>query len=284
MRCECVAIVVTEPLDRLFGQPYFAEWVGCVGRALAERSILPVILVPEADREMDMLESYLACGKADGAILASLKADNDLPRRLVERAVPIVIQGTPSTGLNVSSVDADNRRGGLLAVGHLVAQGRRRIAMITGQREMPSAVERLMGYRDGLLAAGLRPDPSLEEAGDYKSAQAYLAIERLLLGHPDIDAVVAASDLMAEAAVRALRHARRAIPDDVAVIGFDDSPSSRSMNPPLSSIRQPIEAMGRAAVDLLMHRIEAPDDPPRNVILQPELVVRESTVGADPYM
>jgi len=283
MKCECVAVVVTEPLDRLFGQPYFSEWVVGVGRALADHSILPVVLVTENDEDMGHVESFLAEGKADGAILASLKVGNDLPRRLLGHGVPIVIQGTPMDGVDVSYVDTDNRRGGSLAVGHLVAGGRRRIAMITGQSDMPSAVDRLMGFRAGLAAAGIRPDPSFEEAGDYKSDRAYLALERLLLRHPDIDAVVSASDLMAEAAIRALRRAHRSIPDDVAVIGFDDSPIARNTNPPLSSIRQPIEAMGRAAVELLMRRMEQPGRPPEAVILQPELVVRESTVGSAGY-
>jgi DNA-binding LacI/PurR family transcriptional regulator len=107
-----------------------------------------------------------------------------------------------------------------------------------------------------------------------------MAMERLLLNHPDVDAVFAASDLMAAAAMRVLHQARKAVPDDVAVVGFDDSPTAWVTRPPLSSIRQPIEEMGHEAVSILMREMAEPEEAPRQVVFATELISRESTIGA----
>ena len=282
-RRDCVAIVVAEPVRTLFAHPYFAELIEGITSALIMSSALPVILVADTDFETDLVESHLSRGFASAAILVSLKADNDLPTRLPGRGVPVVVVGRPAPGLSVSFADVDNRRGGAMAVGHLVSQDRRRIATISGDLDMQSGLERLLGYRDGLKAAGMTPRAALEETGGYKADAAYLAMERLLQQSPEIDALFVASDVMAEAAVRALHHANKRVPDDVAVIGFDDSPIARAMHPPLSSIRQPIDAIGHEAARMALALIADPSSPPSSVILQPELVARESTIGADQY-
>jgi DNA-binding LacI/PurR family transcriptional regulator len=282
-RRNCVAIVVAEPVATLFGHPYFAELLGGITSILRASATLPVIMAVDTPFDMELVESCLSERMVSAAILVSLKAGTDLPARLVERGVPVVVQGRPPSGLDVSSVDVDNRRGGALAVGHLIAEGRRRIATISGDLSMASGVERLMGYRDGLKAAGISPDAALEETGKYQAEVAYLAMERLLLNRPDIDGLFVAADFMADAAVRVLRHADRRIPDDIAVVGYDDSPVARAMHPPLTSIRQPTDAMGREAARLALAAIEDPSGPRSSVVLQPELVARESTIGADPY-
>jgi DNA-binding LacI/PurR family transcriptional regulator len=276
-----VAVVIAEPTANIFGHPYFSAVVEGIRSALAAQSVLPVLLTPETDRETELAERFLTSGRVDGAILVSLKVNSLLPGRLCERGIPVVIQGRPPRGVDVSFVDIDNRQAGQLAVGHLIAQGRRRIAAITGTLEMPSGIERQMGYRDALSAVGITLDQTLIEVGDYRSDRAYIAMERLLLNHPDLDGVFAAADLMAEAAIRVLHRAKRRIPEDVAVIGFDDSPIAWATNPPLSSIRQPIEEMGREAVDLILQKIEDPSGLPRQAILSAELVTRESTIGPD---
>jgi DNA-binding LacI/PurR family transcriptional regulator len=115
---------------------------------------------------------------------------------------------------------------------------------------------------------------------DYQPERVQMAMERLLLNHPDVDAVFAASDLIATAAMQVLLQARKRIPEDVAIIDFDDSSSCLVIRPPLSSIRQPIEAMSREAVKILMRTIAEPGEAPRQVMLATELVARESTVGA----
>ena len=275
-----VAVVITESTTKLFGDPYFSPLMKGINAALSERGLLMVMLAPHSARDLELTESFLIGRRVDGAILVSLHGDNSLPRHLVERHVPTVICGRPPKGVPASCVDCDNRQGGALATRHLIAQGRRHIATISGNLDMPSAVDRLTGYRDALAEAGIPLDPTYEEVADYQPDRAHMAMERLLLNHPDVDAVFAASDLMAAAAMRVLHQARKAVPDDVAVVGFDDSPTAWVTRPPLSSIRQPIEEMGHEAVGILMREMAEPEEAPRQVVFATELISRESTIGA----
>jgi DNA-binding LacI/PurR family transcriptional regulator len=278
-----VAVVITETTGRPFGHPYFSALLQEYNSALAEKSIVPVFLTPENSRDEALTETFLLSGKVDGVILISLKSDSRLPERLLERGMPMVIQGRPPEGMRVSFVDVDNRKAGALATGHLIAEGRRRIATISGDLEMPSSLDRMLGYRDSLTAAGMAFDPTYVEVGRYQADLAYVAMERLLLNHPDLDGVFAASDVMAEAALRVLVQANRRIPEDVAVIGLDDLPIAWTSSPPLSSVRQPIEKMTREAANLVQRQILDGGQEPLGVVLTAELVARESTIGSGDY-
>ena len=275
-----VGVVITESTTKLFGDPFFSPLMKGIYAALAERSILLVMLAPHSARDLELTQSFLTGRHVDGAILVSLHSDNVLPMRLVERHVPTVICGRPPKGVPASSVDSDNQQGGALATRHLIAKGRRRIAMISGNLDQQSAVDRLMGYRGALAEAGITLDPTYEEVADDQPDRAHMAMERLLLNHPDVDGVFAASDLMAAAALRVLHQARRSVPEDVAIVGFDDSPTAWVTRPPLTSIRQPIEEMGHEAVSILMREMAEPEDAPRQVVFATELIARESTIGA----
>jgi DNA-binding LacI/PurR family transcriptional regulator len=137
----------------------------------------------------------------------------------------------------------------------------------------------MAGYREGLEEAGLPFDRELEAVADFSHEGGLQAMRQLLSTRPDIDAVFAASDLMAAGALQALRVARRRVPDDVAVVGFDDSPLAATTQPPITSIRQPIEEMGREMVRLLVESSERADPVPRHVVLGTELVRRASSTG-----
>jgi DNA-binding LacI/PurR family transcriptional regulator len=274
-----VGVVITEPTTKLFGDPFFSPLLKGIYAALADRQLLMVMLAPQSPKDLELAQNYLLDHHVDGVILASLHGDNPLPSELREHDIPMVVCGRPPKSVKASCVDSDNRQGGALAVNHLLSLGRKRIAIISGNLDMPSAVDRLNGYRDALTAAGIKLDPTLEEVADYLPQRAHMAMERLLLNHPDVDGVFASSDLMAAAAVRVLHQARKRVPEDIAVIGFDDSPTAYATRPPLSSIRQPIEELGREAVNILMQEMDAPSAEPRQVIFATELIVRESTVS-----
>jgi DNA-binding LacI/PurR family transcriptional regulator len=190
--------------------------------------------------------------------------------------VPTVLGGRPLDTQPAACVDADNRGGARQAVAHLAAGGRRRIAAITGPQDMTVGLERYSGYLDGLAEAGLAHDPALTEGGDFRLDSGVRAVEALLARRPDLDAVFAASDAMAIGAMRSLRSLGRDVPADVAVVGFEDSPSAAHTDPPLTTVHQPVEAMGREMVRLLLARIggAAPDEP--LVVLPTHLVVRGS--------
>jgi len=273
-----VALVVTAPTDRVYGDQFFSELLRSMNAALAEYSLLPVMITPQTPDEVTAAQEYLLGGHVSGVILVNPDGSHSLPERLRDAGVSVVLRGTPPRGMVISYVDSDNRHGAQLAVEHLLSIGRRRIAVISGLLDQVDAIDRRLGYRDALTAAGIHLDPTLEEVADYLPERAHMAMERLLLNHPDVDAVFAASDSMAVAALGVLRQARKRIPEDVAVIGFDDARTASVSDPPLSSIRQHIDRIGRETVNVMLHEMDEPGGTPTQVIFPTELVIRQSTV------
>ena len=290
-RADSIALVVSEPHARFFSEPFFAGMVRGVSAALAETGVQLVLLIAHDPPDRGRLERYVVGGHVDGVLLASLHGDDPLPGILERAGVPAVLVGRPANrggpgdrqdgppvdrGTPVTYVDADNRGGARKAVDHLVARGRRTIATISGPLDMAVGLDRLDGWRDGLAAAGLDGAGDLVEAGDFTEEGGAAAMGRLLArpGRP-VDAVFAASDLMAAGALLALRAAGRRVPDDVAVVGFEDSVVARYAQPPLTTVRQPIEEMGRQATRLLLARA-AGEPTGMHLILDVELVVRAS--------
>jgi DNA-binding LacI/PurR family transcriptional regulator len=219
----------------------------------------------------------------DGVLLVSVHADDPLPDLVAQLEIPAVISGPRSVGETLPSVDSDNYAGARSAVEHLLQRGRRRISHITGHLDVYGAQRRVDGYRDALRDAGLAVDERLVEVGDFTEEGGRRAMARLLERAPDVDAVFAGSDVTAAGARQVLRETGRRIPDDVALVGYDDSAIARHMDPPLTSVRQPIEEMGRAMIDLLLteiadHRpVPSPAREPRQTVLPTELVVRASS-------
>ncbi|HWC43210.1 MAG TPA: LacI family DNA-binding transcriptional regulator [Actinomycetota bacterium] len=305
-RADSVALVVSESHARFFSEPFFAGMVRGVSAALAGTGVQLLLLIAQDLPDRSRLERYVVGGHVDGVLLASLHGDDPLPATLERAGVPAVLVGRPAgpgtpgdrrdpstlrggpggsrrggppedRGARASYVDADNRGGARAAVLHLAARGRRRIATVTGPLDMGVGLDRLDGYRDGLAAAGLAADPALVEPGDFTEEGGAAATVRLLARPgPPVDAVFAASDLMAAGALRALRAAGRRVPEEVAVVGFEDSAVARCAQPPLTTVRQPIEEMGRQATRLLLATV-AGEATGAHLTLDTELVVRAST-------
>jgi DNA-binding LacI/PurR family transcriptional regulator len=216
----------------------------------------------------------LRSGHVDGALFMSMHSRPGLD--LTTLGLPLVLCGRPVSGADqLSYVDADNTGGAQQAVQHLLATGRKTVATIAGPPDMSPGIDRLAGYKKAMTAAGLN-DPGMIAYGDFTRRSGEHALHRLIDHRPTLDAVFAASDLMAAGALHALhRHGRR-IPDDVAVIGFDDLPLSQHTNPTLSTIRQPVDAMGARMVHELLTQIATKDKAPSHVILGTELILRQS--------
>ncbi len=234
-----------------------------------------VIFAPQAETEIERLERYLAGGHVDAVLFLALHEFDALPSRLRARGIPIVFGGKPRQPFDVSFVDVDNHAGGRAATEHLIEQGRRKIAHIAGPRGVRAATDRLQGFREAMWNAALRSD--LVEYSGLDRDDGELAMERLLASGLEIDAVFAASDAIAAGAMWALQILGRRVPDDVAVIGFDDSPIAAATQPPLTSVRQPVENMGREMAKLVLDRPAVGGRAPQQMILTPELTVREST-------
>jgi len=277
-RTDSVALVVSESEERFFAEPYFAAVVRGISAGLAGSGLQLLLAVAQSPSEREQLEHYLTGQHVDGVLLVSLHGIDTLPARLEARGVPAVLGGRPLGGAQpVACVDADNRGGARQAVAHLVAGGRRRIAAIPGPQDMTVGLERHAGYLDGLAEAGLTADDSLVEPGDFSLDSGVRAAATLLERRPDLDAIFAASDAMAIGAMRSLRATGRSVPADVAVVGFEDSPSAAHTDPPLTTVHQPVEAMGREMVRLLLTRIAGADVDEPLVILPTHLVVRDSS-------
>ncbi|WP_405944578.1 LacI family DNA-binding transcriptional regulator [Streptomyces sp. NBC_00932] len=272
-RTDAIALVVPEPETRFFAEPYFSDIVRGVGAALADTEMQLLLTLVGSDRERDRLAQYLAAHRVDGVLLVSVHADDPLPDLLQQLDIPAVVSGRRSGHETLPSVDSDNYQGARGAVGHLVARGRRRIATITGPFDIYAAQCRLDGYRKAVAAAGTDGDEALVAQGDFSEESGRRAMELLLDRRPDLDAVFAASDVMAAGARQVLRERGLRVPDDVALVGFDDSVIARHMDPPLTSVRQPIEGMGRAMARLLLSEIRVHRSPGTAAAEQTQLVL-----------
>lgn len=282
-RTDAIAMVVPEPETRFFSEPYFSDILKGVGAQLSDTEMQLLLIFAGSDRERRRLAQYLAAHRVDGVLLVSVHADDPLPDLLSQLEIPAVISGPRSEHETLPSVDSDNYGGGRSAVEHLIARGCARIATITGRLDVYGAQRRIEGYRDALEDAGREVDERLIAPGDFTEEGGRRAMRELLARCPDLDAVFAESDVMAAGARQVLREEGRRIPDDVALVGYDDSAIARHMDPPLTSVRQPIEEMGRAMIDLLLDEIA--DRRPavsrglerRQVVLPTELVERDSS-------
>lgn len=277
-RTDAIALVVPEPETRFFAEPYFSAIVRGVGAALADTEMQLLLTLAGNDRERRRLAQYLTAHRVDGVLLVAVHADDPLPELLEQLGMPCVISGARHANEPLASVDSDNFDGARAAVDHLISRGRRSIATITGRLEVYGAQRRLDGYRAALAAAGLPPDERLIAPADFTEEGGARAMRELLARRPDLDAVFAASDVMAAGARQVLREADRRIPEDVALIGFDDSVVARHMHPALTSVRQPIEEMGRRMAELLLEEIAGRVGEERpSVVLPTQLVVRDSS-------
>jgi DNA-binding LacI/PurR family transcriptional regulator len=273
---DAVALVLTEPDWRQFAEPFFSEIVRSLGDALTDTGMQLMLTLVRSDAERQHFLEYARGGRVDGVLLMSVHAGDRLPDMLAEARLPTVMLGRRSGDEYVSYVDADNVGGARSAVSHLLSRGRRTIATITGPLDMYAAQCRLRGYQAALEGVGLKNQESLVAESDFTEDSGRRAMAELLERHPEIDGVLAASDTTAAGALQALRAAGRRVPQDVAVIGFDDFPLAQRTEPPLTTVRQPLEEMGRAMIRLLLEDMEEPSVAYRHVILRTELRVRDS--------
>lgn len=267
-----VLLAVAGEDPALFADPYFAQVIVGVSSALEETSLHVMLSLASSGRGQARFENLLRTRGVDGIMLMALQGDDPLPRIVEESGIPTVYGGRPLVGSPRWFVDADNLGGARAATEHLIGLGRRRIVTIAGPPDMNVGGARERGFRDALAAAGLSAHGV--EFGDFSEAGGAAAMSRLLRDHPHLDAVFAASDNMAAGAVRALQESGRVVPDDVAVVGFDDLAIASRTVPALTTIRQPIEAMGREMARMLVALLAGQE--PSSLILPTTLVIRDS--------
>lgn len=258
--------------------PFYAEVVRGVERSCYERGYSLILCNTEGDPErMSRSLETLLQKRVDGLLLMCSESSALSPDIMGRYpSLPTVMMDwAPFEGCG--GVIKDNSlQGGEIATRYLIAQGYRRIACITGPLDKTTAHNRLEGYRKAMDDAKL-PRPSFYEvSGDFEFASGYRAMQQLLTLEQPPEAVFACNDAMAVGVYRALHQAGLSIPDDVAVMGYDDIELARYLSPPLTTIQQPKDELGELAIDTLLYRMTDPDSPPNVLTLTPELAVRES--------
>ncbi len=276
-RTDTVALVISESEDRIFGEPYFAGVIRGISAAVNASQRQLVLVLSQVHDPSSPLERYLSRQHVDGVLLLSLHGEDPLPARLVARELPLVLGGRPVGLSGVSYVDVGNVDGARQGVEHLADTGRRLIATIAGPQDMAAGQDRLTGYQDTLRSRGLDAGPELVAYGDFSQHSGQQAMRELLDRVPDLDAVFAANDPMAAGALQVLKEQGRRVPDHVAVVGFDDAPMAQFTDPPLTSVHQSPEQMGREMVTLLLDQVDDAAAPGASTVLSTELVRRAST-------
>ncbi|WAZ26382.1 LacI family transcriptional regulator [Streptomyces cinnabarinus] len=275
-RNGAVAVIIAEPEFRIFSDPFFEQQVRGISRELTAHDAQLVLLWVEGRGDHDRIARYLGGGHVDGALAFSVHNDDELPALIDKSRIPTVFGGRSVVDRSLAApyVDCDNRGGARQAVQHLVSLGRRTIAHIAGPLDLTAALDRVDGYHDVLVDA----DPELMCQGDFTERSGALAMAELLERRPDVDGVFASNDLMALGALRTLRERGVRVPDDVAVVGFDDMPSVVELtDPALTTVHQDIEGMGRLMVKLLMRLLDETGSPAPASVITPTSLVRRAS-------
>ncbi|GAA3131443.1 LacI family DNA-binding transcriptional regulator [Planomonospora alba] len=271
-RTDAIAVIVSDPPAGLVSDdPMFSMVVRAASRELEAAGKQVVLMLAGSPESHRRVERFVSAGHVDGVMLVSMHGADPLPAVLARLDLPMVSHGRLGVPVDVPYADNDNLGGAAQAVRHLLEQGRRRIATIAGPLDMTASQDRLTAYRETLRDTGRR---SIVAIGDFTRISGVEAMRQLLQDDPALDAVFAANDLMAIGALRTLREAGRRVPDDVAVVGYDDIEASLYSDPPLTTVRSPMGDQAAATARLLLGLLEG--GPAEPVILPAELVVRES--------
>lgn len=271
-RVGAIILAVSHDDPALFADPFFAQVVVGVNTALEQTDLALMLIIANSVHGRGRLERALRSRRADGVLLMALQGDDPLNDLVADAHIPVVIGGRPLHSDPEWYVDADNRGGARAAAEHLIASGRSRIATITGPLNTQVAVARFQSFQEALAMAGLSAHRHVH--ADFTERSGGEAMTALLAEHPDLDAVFAANDNMAAGALRVLRQAGRQVPEDVAVVGFDDLGIAQHTYPPLTSVHQPIQALGYEMARMLMTVVDG--GRPSPLILPTRLIVRES--------
>ncbi len=274
-RSWMIGLVVPRTVSSFFTDPYFPHLTQGIAQACNQHNYtLGLFLVSSKEDEEKIYPRVSHRGSLDGVLVQSGHIGETLIDRLLTSNMPLVIVGRPFHLDGVSYIDVDNVEAAYNAVIHLIRLGYQRIGTITGRLNSNEGIDRKQGYLKALAERGRILDESLVAEGDFTEAGGYYAMQQLLPADPD--AIFAASDIMAIGAMRAVREAGLQVPQDVAFVGFDDLPLATPSDPPLTTVRQPVEEFGISAVEILIDLIENGIEPARRVIMTTKLIVRDS--------
>lgn len=272
-RTGLIAVVIDDDLS-VFQDPFWGAITNGISKVLMEHEMQTLLLVAPLDNLDSPVAHYLQRGEVDGAIFLQLHKDT-LIKKLAKQGLPLVVNGTPHTSNPFAYVDSDNAGGAYLAVEYLIKEGRKEIGIITGDISNTAAEQRLEGYQAALKKFGSKETKSLVAQGDWSRDAGYNGAMKLIAKNPELDAIFCSNDVMAFGAIAALQEAGKAVPQDVSVIGFDDSYLAQNSHPGLTSVRQDIGGLGMEAAKMILAILRGEEV--HSEILPCELVIRETT-------
>jgi LacI family transcriptional regulator len=258
--------------------PFFAEIARAIEDIGFARSYS--IILCNSDGNLEKQAAYvdlLIERRVAGILFVAAGVSTEVVADLQRRRMPLVVIDRAVPGAAVDRVQTNHYQGGQLATQHLIELGHRRIACIAAGSDLSPSAERVTGYRDTLAAHGLAYDPDLVAPGDFQFASGYRAAQQLLDLPQPPTAVFACNDLMAVGCISAATARGLRVPQDLAVVGFDDVKLASFTNPPLTTVAQPKREIGRLAMEMLLARMRDPDAPPHSVRLDTRLVIRQSS-------
>ncbi|MFC6007644.1 LacI family DNA-binding transcriptional regulator [Angustibacter luteus] len=275
-RARLVGLVIPELQNPIF--PAFAE---VLGASLAQNGLTPVLCiqtaggVSESDFVDLLMQQRVAGVVFAGGLYSQRDADHEHYERILERNLPAVLLNAAIDDLGMPQIVCDDASAVEQAMGHLIALGHNRIGLVLGPEDHVPSERKLSTARMLAREAGIELGADQVVRSQYSLQAGQAAASKLI--DRGVTGVICASDPLALGAIRAVRRARLSVPEDISVVGYDDSAFMSCTEPPLTTVRQPIEAMGRAAVDLLMRQIGGEDASSDELFFEPELVVRRST-------
>jgi LacI family transcriptional regulator len=276
-RTRIIGVIIPEAVTTLFTDPFFPLFLrGVTETCNSHRYYLMLSLFNDPAGQEEMYRRVVRSGHLDGVIVASTRMDDPIVSKLLREGIPFVMVGRyPDEGVNY--VDIDNIGGARMAVEHLIRLGHRRIATIAGPLNMPAGRDRLLGYRRALAAHHIPTEENLIAEGDFSRESGMMCMQKLLPASPT--AVFVASDMMAAGALRTIRRVDLQVPDGIALVGFDDVSIASTVEPNLTTVRQPIEKLGSMATGVLLGVLNGSSEartPAHKIIIPTELVIRES--------
>jgi DNA-binding LacI/PurR family transcriptional regulator len=279
-RAEAIGFILPTSQPR-FADPFFAEFIAGLGDEAATRhfDLLVSSAPPNHVTERTAYERWVQSRRVDGIVLTWMRRNDWRVRHLAKEHFPFVAFGHPRGAIEVPSIGVDGAAGMRSLVAHLVERGHQRIAFVAASPDLGFQAERYRGYRDGLAAANIALDESFTAEGDLTRTGGYQAGKRLLALPNRPTAIIGVNDLTAIGVMRAASEIGLRVGSELAVAGFDGIEDTAHTDPPLTTLNQPVYDIARQAVGMLLKIIEGEALSEPHVLLQPELIIRQSTAG-----
>jgi DNA-binding LacI/PurR family transcriptional regulator len=275
-RTRTIGLILPDNGYHLFGNPIFALIGQGVSQVCSQNNYVSMLFMGRQDMDEPTLFALLRGRHFDGIVLISSDLDDRCPLFLKEVGIPYVRIGHDPGHSDTKYIDVDNVEAAQMAVNHLIKLGHRRIAMVNGPAKDICTSARYKGYVQALAEAGIPLDPELVGDGDWSTSSGYELTRRFLQLASPPTALFSSNDMMVAGVIRALQEDGLAVPNDLAIVGFDDVPQTTMIFPELTTIRQPCVEMGACATEMLIRQLESPNDELEHIILPTTLVIRQS--------